>query len=117
MWWSLVNRKGQALVEFMLILPVFLMILFTIIDFGLLAYSKNRLENESTDMLRLIQNGDNLDNIKTIYPNVEIQISTYEKEYQKIIFEQKVSLITPFLERILGNPCSVQVERIIPNVE
>ena len=28
------NRKGQALIEFVLILPVFLMILFLVIDFG-----------------------------------------------------------------------------------
>ena len=43
------NRRGQALVEFVLILPVFLLILFTIVDFGNFLSTKNQLETESTD--------------------------------------------------------------------
>ena len=30
------NNKGQALIEFVLILPVFLFILFAVIDFGMI---------------------------------------------------------------------------------
>lgn len=44
------NKKGQALIEFVLILPIFLMILFVIVDFGNLLYSKNKLQNQSTDI-------------------------------------------------------------------
>ena len=39
------NRKGQALVEFVLILPIFIMILFSIVDFGMIFNKKNELEN------------------------------------------------------------------------
>ena len=44
------NRKGQALVEFVLILPVFILILFAIVDFGTILSKKNELENDSMDI-------------------------------------------------------------------
>ncbi len=39
------SSKGQALIEFVIILPVFLMLIFAIIDFGRVIYEKNMLEN------------------------------------------------------------------------
>ena len=111
------NRKGQALVEFVLILPVFILILFAIIDFGNLLVSKNQLESTGTDIVRLLLNGDSLDNVSSHFTDVKIQIDAYEQDYQKIIIQQNVKLITPGMERILGNPCVIETERIIPNVE
>ena len=49
--------------------------------------------------------------------NEEINIEDYEVGYQKVTVTKEVNLITPFLDRILKNPCLVEVERIIPNVE
>ena len=37
----MLNNKGQALIEFVLILPIFLMILFVIIDFGMIFNAKS----------------------------------------------------------------------------
>ena len=51
------NRKGQALVEFVLILPVFILILFAIVDFGTILSKKNELENDSMDIVSLVKNG------------------------------------------------------------
>ena len=50
------NRKGQALVEFVLILPIFIMILFSIVDFGMIFNKKNELENISIDIMNLLNN-------------------------------------------------------------
>ena len=44
------NRKGQALIEFVLILPIFILILFATVDFGLILSKKNELENTSVDV-------------------------------------------------------------------
>ncbi len=109
------NRKGQALVEFVLILPIFLMILFTIVDFGILLSSKNDLENVSTDIALMIRNGDSIEVVSSQYSNLEIQMENYQEKYQKITVSKKLSLITPILERVLGNPCEITVERVIPN--
>lgn len=48
------NRQGQALVEFILILPIFLMLMFVIIDFGMVFNEKNKLENKSMEIVEFI---------------------------------------------------------------
>ena len=112
-----VNRKGQALVEFILILPVFLMILFTIIDFGNILFSKNKLESTSSDLVRVIYHGDNVQEVLSNYKDVSVKVDDYQDKYKKITVSQDIKVITPFLDRILGNPCKIKVERIVPNVE
>ena len=107
------NRKGQALVEFILILPIFLLLLLTIVDFGTLLNEKTKLENSSTDIVRLIRNGENIEKINKQYPNTKIDIT--EKDETKVIKVQKeIKIITPFLDKVLGNPCKIKSERIIP---
>ena len=109
------NRKGQALVEFVLILPVFLMILFAIVDFGMILSSKSKLENTSTDLVMLILNGETVSSVSREYSDLEIDVKKYNDKYQKVIIIQNVKLITPFLDRVLGNPFQIKVERVIPN--
>ena len=109
------NRRGQALVEFILILPVFIMILFTIVDFGSLLYTKNELQNQSTDIILLINNGEEIGMIEHTYSKVRIQVDSFGEDYQKITLSKEINFITPFLDRILGSPYSVEVERIVPN--
>lgn len=110
------NRKGQALVEFVLILPIFILMLFAIVDFGMILSKKNELENISVDVVTMIKNSDNIDDIKNLYPKVEININSDDK-YTKIIISDDVDIMTPGLNRILGNPYNIKVERTIPNVK
>jgi Flp pilus assembly protein TadG len=46
------KRRGQSLVEFVLILPVLLILLFGIIEFGLLLYNKQVITNASREGAR-----------------------------------------------------------------
>lgn len=113
------NRKGQALVEFVLILPIFIMILFSIVDFGMIFNKKNELENISIDIINLLNNNNNNNKIEEIqkeYPKVDIKL-TDEEKYTIVEISTKVNIITPGLNRVLGNPYIVKVERKIPNVE
>lgn len=110
------NRKGQALVEFVLILPVFLIILLVVFDFGNLLYTKNKLENESADIVRIIKNESNIE-LKREYPNINVEIEDYKDNYKKITFSTKIDINTPLLDKILGNPCLITTERIIPSNE
>lgn len=107
------NRKGQALVEFVLILPVFLMILFIIVDFGVILNNKSRLENDSADIIDLYKNGSTIEEIKTIYKDTEITKEDYKTKYIKITIKKDINLITPGLERILEDPFPITIERII----
>ena len=111
------NRKGQALVEFVLILPIFIMILFSIVDFGMIFNKKNELENISIDIINLLNNNNNkIEEIQKEYPKVDIKLTSEEK-YTIVEISTKVNIITPGLNRVLGNPYIVKVERKIPNVE
>lgn len=107
------NNKGQALVEFVLILPVFLFILFAVIDFGMIFSSKNELENNSMDIIELYKNGTSLEEIKSMYKDNSIDISN-DTKYYKFNISISVNLITPGFNRIFGDPYVVRVERVIP---
>lgn len=111
------NRRGQALIEFVLILPVFLMIMFVIVDFGNFLYSRNELENTSSDITRLLLNDHSLSEVVLEYPDLDIKFDNYKEKYRKLTVSKDIKIVTPFLDRILGNPCIVSVERIVPNVE
>lgn len=108
------NRKGQALVEFVLILPIFILILFAIVDFGMILNKKNELENISVDISNMIRNDDDILEIKEKYPKLII-VTREDNEYIDIEISEKINIITPGLNRVLGNPYTVKVERIIPN--
>lgn len=109
------NRKGQALIEFVLILPVLVLILFIIFDFGNIFYSKYELQNQSTDIVKLIQDGSSKEEILDVYSKIDIDINTYKDNYKKISLTKYIDLITPLLDKLLDDPYLIRVERIIPN--
>ena len=109
------NRKGQALIEFVLILPVLILILFIIFDFGNIFYSKYELQNQSMEIVRLIKDKKTKEEITDIYSKINIDINTYKEDYKKITLTKELDLITPLLDNILDDPYLIEVERIIPN--
>ena len=108
------NRKGQALVEFVLILPVLILILFAIIDFGLIVSKKNELENMSVDVVTLFKNGKSIEEIDKMYSDVLIDKEN-NNDYTKITISKDIDIMTPGLNLILGNPYRISVERNVPN--
>lgn len=107
------NRKGQALVEFVLILPVFVFLLFAVYDFGMIFNTRNKLENDSTDITLLYKSGKTIDEIRNMYPSINIDI-TRDNGYDNVSIRDNVKIITPGLNRVLGNPYLVEVKRYIP---
>ena len=137
----MINNKGQALVEFVLILPVFIFLLFAIYDFGMIFNTKNTLErqvescmieamreflyenifntkntleNNSIDVIDLYKSGKSIEEIKALYNDISIEILD-EDNYKKVVLKDKVKLITPGLNKIFGNPYTVDVVRYIGN--
>ena len=110
------NRKGQALVEFVIILPIFIFILFAVIDFGNIFNTKNNLENDSSDIIELFKNGTSIEEIKHLYRDRVIDISV-DDNYYKFVISTSIKLITPGFNRIFGEPYVVNVERIVPNAQ
>ena len=106
------NNKGQALVEFILILPVILAILLVIIDLGKIFNEKNILENTSIDIIELYKNGKSIDEIKNKYNDISIT-TNIDDNYLTVILKKEIDIITPGLNIILDNPYIVEVERVV----
>lgn len=107
------NKKGQALIEFVLILPIFLFILFAVIDFGIIFSSKSNLENNSADIINLFKNGTSIEEIKEMYSDNSINVLV-DGDYYKFTISTSINLITPGLNKVLGDPYLISVERVIP---
>lgn len=112
----ILNNKGQALIEFILILPIFLMILFIIVDFGVIFSAKSNLENNSSDIINLYKESNDINKIKSLYTNYTIDIEK-EDEFDKITIKDYVNLITPGMNRVLSNPYEIKVERVVYNAK
>lgn len=109
------NRKGQALVEFVLILPVFLLLFFAVVDFGMILSGKNELENISVDVISMLKNDNTIEEINRIFSDVSIDINS-DNKYTTVKIYKNVKIMTPGLNLILDDPYEIAVERIIPNV-
>lgn len=107
------NNKGQALVEFILILPVFIMILFIIIDFGMIFNKKSNLESISNDAVLIYKEKKSLVEIQELYKDIQIELVNVN-DYTKLVFKDKVNIVTPGMNKVFGDPYVITIERVIP---
>ena len=113
------NKKGQALVEFVIILPIFLMLVFTVIDFGRVIYVNNNLESINTDVVDFYKNGKTKEEINSIINNnednkVDISINVREN-YTDVIVSKEIKPITPGLSLIAEKVFKCKSQRVIRN--
>lgn len=111
------NRKGQALVEFVIILPVIIMLIFSFIDLGRIILENNRLENLTTTVINKYEETNNYEEVvkhleKLGYDDVELSIKK-ETNVMTIKLKRDVDMITPGLNSVLGDPYSIVVERMV----
>ena len=111
------NNKGQALVEFALILPVILILIFCLIDFGRVIVTKSSLENSVSDALLLYENKKTKDEIETLLnKNQKDKINVLieqEEGYITITVEETIKPITPGLIHISEDVFEVSASRVI----
>lgn len=126
-----INNKGQSLVMFVLIIPIFLLILTLVYDVGNAIYEKDRLSNTNyltieyglnnidtvteNDLKNLIEQ--NTSNLKYIYITIEenqIEIKM-EKDAKSIIGKMfnfnLVKIISHYEGKIINN--QKEIERIV----
>ena len=112
------NKKGQALVEFVIVLPIMIFILLAAIDVGKIFYFSNKLENKINDVIEMYENNESESKIKKIIDNdikdVKL-VKTDSEKYTTVELTKKVSRITPGLNLILKNPYELKAKRMIYN--
>lgn len=111
------NKKGQALVEFVIILPILLCILFAMIDFGIIIYNKSRLESKINDVVDMINNNEKSDIIMKFINEDTNKKTTYnvitKDKYIEVNLSSSINIITPGLNIILDNPYKIEAKRVI----
>lgn len=111
------QKKGQALVEFVIILPVFIMLVLGVIDIGKILYSKIILEEQISDVISLYQGGKNEREIVdklALEDDVFLKIEN-DNEYINFNLTKEIDIITPGLNFIFNNPYQLKVSRSIDN--
>ncbi|NEY71012.1 pilus assembly protein [Bacillus mesophilus] len=121
------DQRGQSLVEMALLLPVLLLLLVGIIDFGRVLYSYSHLHLATQETVRLaglgktdqeitqfakgyIQIGDAANLQVAISPNDQNRSSG---EYVSVTLQYPIELITPLLSEVIPNPFQLQADSTI----
>lgn len=115
------SEKGQALMEFALILPILLLLVSGIFDFGRITYTYMNLNLTTQEAVRLGGLGENDAGISQYVENhftagdpaaLELTITPQEAqrksgEYITVTLNYPVEYVTPFLSFILPSPFMV----------
>ena len=107
------NSKGQALVEFIIVLPILLLIVMAIIDFGNIFTKKYSLEND-LDTISSMYKEESYTSINKYAKEKGIGVS-YDKdeEFTTISLSKSVKVNTPILNNILGKNYNITTSRVI----
>ena len=102
------KTSGQALVEFIMILPVFLLLVFAAIDFGTIIYEKYRLQND-LDVIKEFYEKDQTQQLSHYVSDNHLSLIFEDTEYYTTIkVSKKIDIITPGLNHVLENPYTVE---------
>lgn len=86
------NNKGQSLVMFIIIIPIFLLIFTLVYDIGTAIYEKNRLSN--TGYMVIDYGLDNINHVSEIELIEFVQMNTYNLNYISVVIEEsKIEVI------------------------
>lgn len=105
------KNGGQALIEFVIILPIILIILLYIIEFGRITLKKYELESNMELITELYKDKkqDEMNNYMNSN-NITIEI-TKNNELTTIIIRKNIKTNMPLINRILGN--NIETKRTI----
>ena len=107
------NNKGQALVEFIIILPILLLIIISIVDFGNIISKKYSLEND-IDTISSLYEEEKYDEINEYASEKNISIN-YKKDNDLLIItlNKDVNVTSPLISIITGKTYKVSIEKSI----
>ncbi len=112
----MINKKGQALVEFVIVLPVIILLIFALFDIGRIIIAKSHLESVISNCVDMANSDRSIEEIREYVNNdQEYKITFIEIKGTYTIYrlETKIDLVTPGMKRILKNPYKVSIERRI----
>ena len=97
------NKKGQALIEFIIILPIFIMLMLAVFDYVRIYSEKSNLESVIEDVI--LSNELNDDNITVLKET--------DEDKTKYTLNKSIDIYSPIISVIIGNKYVVSVSRVI----
>lgn len=111
------NKKGQALIEFVILMPIFILIFFGIVDFGRIYYTKIELQSKMNDVVDMTKNKESFSKIEKLLnkdSDNNINLSMIDNNDERTIkLESTIKLYTPGIDSILSNPYTIKISRTI----
>ena len=107
------NNKGQALVEFVIIMPVFIFAFLAVFDMSNIIFKKYSLENELDTVVSMYENGNEIElenYVKSINAKVKYENNA---NYNEITLSKKVNVITPIINNIFGKFYEISSRRMV----
>lgn len=107
------KNKGQALTEFIILLPILMLLITGMVDFGNILYQKYQLENNLDTVVEFYRN-DHQGKISD-YSNKEEILTTIDEQADVVTLHvsKKVRVYTPGLNRVLHSPYQIETKRVI----
>ena len=107
------NNRGQALVEFVIIVPILLLIILGMVDFGNIIYQKYKLES-SLDTIVDLYKDKKEESLSDFLLQQQLQVDYQRQaEFVTVTVTKEIDIMTPGLNVILKEPYELSVERII----
>ena len=108
------NKKGQALIAFIIILPILILIISCIIDFGNIIYQKYKLTNDLDIITDMYLNNDN--DLNNYLSDINATIN-YDNNgnYTNIKLIKEIDINTIILNNIIGKKYQVSTSKTIYN--
>lgn len=107
------NRKGQALIEFVLILPILVLLLLGIMDIGIVFVKKSELDNKVTDIIKIWeQKYTSIEELEILLKDEDLKTEIIENtttSFVTVKVKDEVDLTTPIIKKI-----NIEVKRVIP---
>ncbi|MEH7346310.1 TadE family protein [Bacillus sp. JJ1532] len=121
------SEKGQSLVEFALVVPVLILILCGIIDFGQILHAHLKIDHAGREAARAASIGKSEAEIKDtavnygspirLQPsNVTVDLDSINKEAKITIHDYQVTFLTPLIGNIVG-PLTLKENITIMRIE
>lgn len=111
------KSKGQALIEFVIILPIFVFMILAVIDIGKILYFGNNLESKMDEVITFYEENKTYDEINNLIQlddaKIEFQATNENNSYVEFRLIKKIAILTPGLNFILDNPYEVVAKRKI----
>ena len=111
------KKRGQALVEFVIILPIFTFMLLAVIDIGKILFFRNELESQLSEVIFLYNEkksyNDIVKEMELDDENITLEIKNEDNEKVTFFLKHDLEIITPGLNLILTNPYEISVQRKI----